>query len=360
MSYRQLCFTLRFLTPAFVGDAEQNARWRTPPFKHALREWWRVAWTADKNFNVNVKEMRREEGLLFGNAWLSHREGMREVADHRKSLVRVRLSQWNEGSLKKWPCDESVVHREVTNKDRVGSSLYLGYGPLIYDNQRRATGMKAAIQADESATLSVAFPATHAPGIERALWLMDRFGTLGGRSRNGWGSFQLAPADDRTPTLGATPLPLRPWHECLTGEWDWPHAIGCDDSGPLIWKTAPHADWKSLMKTLADEKIKLRTQFVFPPDDRPPYKEIEPRHWLSYPITTHRTRVWEEGARLPNQLRFKVRTTADSKLVGVLFHMPHLPPLKFKPDQRKSIQATWEKVHALLDESAYLHRAAIP
>lgn len=29
MSYRPLHFTLRFLTPAFLGDAEQNGRWRT-------------------------------------------------------------------------------------------------------------------------------------------------------------------------------------------------------------------------------------------------------------------------------------------------------------------------------------------
>ncbi|PZP56463.1 MAG: hypothetical protein DI596_10305, partial [Azospira oryzae] len=43
-------YTVRFLTPAFLGDAEQNARWRTPPFKHLLREWWRVAYAADRRF----------------------------------------------------------------------------------------------------------------------------------------------------------------------------------------------------------------------------------------------------------------------------------------------------------------------
>ncbi|MGN2392624.1 hypothetical protein [Pelomicrobium sp. G1] len=26
-------YTVRFLTPAFLGDAKQNGRWRTPPFK---------------------------------------------------------------------------------------------------------------------------------------------------------------------------------------------------------------------------------------------------------------------------------------------------------------------------------------
>ena len=36
-------YTVRFTTPAFLGDAEQNGAWRTPPFKALLRQWWRVS-----------------------------------------------------------------------------------------------------------------------------------------------------------------------------------------------------------------------------------------------------------------------------------------------------------------------------
>ena len=36
-------YTLRFLTPAFLGNADQNGQWRTPPIKALLRQWWRVA-----------------------------------------------------------------------------------------------------------------------------------------------------------------------------------------------------------------------------------------------------------------------------------------------------------------------------
>lgn len=365
MSYRQLHFTLHFLTPAFLGDAEQNGRWRTPPIKAQLRQWWRVVYAADKNFNVDVSEMRREEGLLFGNAWLED--------SFCKSRVRLRLSHWKEGSLKKsqWPRDESVVHPEVTTKDGkavpVGSSLYLGYGPLIYDKERRATSMKtnAAIQANESAILSIAFPVTHddpalprvmeenVARIERAIALANLYGTLGGRSRNGWGSFHLTPTDDGTPRLETKPLPLRPWRDCLNAGWDWPHAIGRDDKGPLIWQTAPHPDWKSLMKTLAVVKIGLRTQFPFRAgkDERGP----EERHWLSYPVTNHNVSGWREKGkgdlRLPNALRFKVRPTSDGQLVGVIFHVPHLPPNGFRPD-RQAIEKVWVQVHRFLDQPA--------
>ncbi|HNN87504.1 MAG TPA: hypothetical protein PKK14_08345, partial [Pseudomonadales bacterium] len=61
-------YTVRFNTPAFLGNAEQNAQWRTPPFKALLRQWWRVAYAAEKQFKVNVAEMRKAEGDLFGVA----------------------------------------------------------------------------------------------------------------------------------------------------------------------------------------------------------------------------------------------------------------------------------------------------
>ncbi|MEL5850141.1 MAG: hypothetical protein U7M05_12400 [Candidatus Igneacidithiobacillus chanchocoensis] len=337
-------YTVRFLTPAFLGDAEQNARWRTPPFKHLLREWWRVAYAAEQNFVVDVERMRQDEGKLFGNAWLEN--------DFSKSRVRLRLERWNEGALRKnqWPADSTVSHPEVKNREGkpvpVGSALYLGYGPLTFDNGKHATALKAnaAIQAGEESTLGLAYPSTAAALIERALWLAHRYGTLGGRSRNGWGSFDLLPLPPGEGWgEGQTP-PLRNWKDCL--DRDWPHAIGKDDKGALIWQTAPHEDWKALMRTLAIVKIGLRTQFRFTTGKDAP--QPEPRHWVSYPITNHSVRSWGNNARLPNQLRFKVRPTDDGKLVGVIIHMPHLPPPAFAPD-RNAIERVWQQVHGFLD-----------
>ncbi|MCX8097660.1 MAG: hypothetical protein N3F11_01370, partial [Casimicrobiaceae bacterium] len=48
------------------------------------------------------------------------------------------------------------------------------------------------------------------------------------------------------------------------------------------------------------------------------------------------------------QLRFKVRKTNDGRLVGVIFHMPHLPPPAFSPN-RAVIEDVWQRVHAFLD-----------
>ncbi len=326
------CFT----TPAFLGNAEQSGQWRTPPFKAQLRQWWRVAYAASADFNVHLTDMRRAEGLLFGHAWLEDdrdAHGVKLAA--RKSAVRVRLDHWYPGKLldSEWQPLARVTH----GKASVAADLYLGYGPIEKGSKLRKN---AAIQAGESAALSLAYPQEHAHMIERALALMDRFGTVGGRSRNGWGSYCLQGADG--PVANAE-LPRRDWVDCL--QLDWPHAIGCDEKGALIWQTHPAADWKQVMVRLAQIKIGLRTHFRFTPDKQ--VDQPEQRHWLSYPVTRPSVQAWGNNARLPNSLRFKVCPTPDGKLIGRIFHMPCLPPKAFGPNP-KVIEGVWSQVHRFL------------
>ncbi len=340
---KKLKYQVSFTTPAFLGNAEQDGQWRTPPFKALLRQWWRVVYATDHGFRVNVADMRREEGKLFGHAWLDddHNADGGKIAA-RKSLVRIWLDRWSPGALRKdnWPQNAVVTHPEVNRP--VDSALYLGLGPLVRD--KRATMLKtnAAIQEGETASLSIAVPDEHAPCVEQALMLMHRYGAVGGRSRNGWGSFSLVGVDESSKLS-----PLRLWRDAL--KLDWPHAIGQDER-PLIWQTAPHKDWKALMQELATIKIGLRTQFKFTMGDQAPHPED--RHWLSYPVSGHLVKPWDK-ARLTNSLRLKIRPAPDDSghVVGVIFHVPCLPPEKFKPDPRV-IETIWRRVHLFLDAPA--------
>lgn len=235
---KTLQYEIRFLTPAFLGNAEQNGQWRTPPFKALLRQWWRVA---AATYPCDLGKLREREGRLFGHAWLENdRENGTAVAA-RKSAIRLRLSRWDDGQLKTWQGLGKVSHPEVPKP--VGSDLYLGYGPLVSKNET-ALKANAAIQSGETAMLSLAAPEAEWPLIQQALWLIDRFGAVGGRSRNGWGSFQLTPVDETSPLQVS--LPLRNWRECLTE--DWPHALGQDEGGALIWQTPAFDDWKALRR----------------------------------------------------------------------------------------------------------------
>jgi CRISPR-associated protein Cmr1 len=195
--------------------------------------------------------------------------------------------------------------------------------------------------------------------LRKALWLLQHYGALGRRSRNGWGSFSLTSADPASPALDAVLDPdlTIPWREALNHEW--PKGIGTDEHGgaarPLIWRTKEAlADWKAVMVCLAKVKIDLRRQFLFTHGRNAP--NPEDRHWLSYPVTNHSVNAWGTNARLPNSLRFKVRAEADGRLRGVVFHMPCLPPPAFRPD-RNAIEGVWRKVHAHLDADNRLTRA---
>lgn len=376
MQTRQL--TARFLTPAFLGNAEQDGQWRTPPFKHLLREWWRVAWAEANGWSNDYHAMREDESALFGSA----------AGDNgQRSRVRMRLDRWDVGKLKSWNGLEAgtVHHPEVQRtKFRVGPHAYLGFGPLDGRGGTKLGKPNAAIQADEQATLRLAFPESDQGLLDRALVLMDAFGTLGGRSRNGWGSVQLYPLPGPPPQAGEgenganprvgegagrggpqaekKPLSLgeRGWGEGILRDWrdcldrDWPHAIGRDDDCALVWQTDAFDDWKQLMRRLAEIKIGLRTQFGFP-NEKPPHSNVEDRHWLAYPVTNHGTRAWNRNARLPNSLRFKAVQDANGKLRGRIFHVPCKPPVQFRPDIR-AIEQVWRQVHAYLDGRGDLNR----
>lgn len=338
-------YTVRFLTPAFIGDADQIGAWRTPPFKALLRQWWRVAVASDCKFNTET--LREREAALFGSA---------SDGASSKSQIRMRLSRWDEGKLKSWDRldTQKVAHPEV--KDRqgvvrpVGAHLYLGFGPLEFRGDT-ALKKRAAIQPGEDAEFKLAFDTEHAAPLDTALWLMDRYGTLGGRSRNGWGSFTLTPKEGTAAFSAQLDSHLTSdWKQALT--LDWPHAIGRSEGLVLIWETAPFADWKGVMRRLAEIKIAMRTGrgFEFTTGRDAPAPEA--RHWLSYPVTNHSVSGWKERGkgdfRLPNSLRFKVREGADGKLHGVIFHVPCSPTREFRPD-RAAIESVWRRVHEFLD-----------
>ena len=126
------------------------------------------------------------EGKLFGHAWLENdHDSEGGAVSARRSPVRLRLTPWKAGGLTGLPKTRPVATKAPA------SGLYLGYGPV-----RGATKLKMRhpVNEGESAQLQLAWPKMHAGAeyMERMLALIHAFGTLGGRSRNGWGSLALS------------------------------------------------------------------------------------------------------------------------------------------------------------------------
>lgn len=357
-------YQISFNVPGFLGDANQESVWRTPPFKALIQHWWRIVVAQEHDYDW--QKIRESEGRLFGHAWLKDNSGKDWAI---RSRVRIKLEHHNKGKLTQWqnaPSINRVTHPEV--KDRNTSQLrpvlpetYLAYGPLHF---RDGLVHSPAIEAEEKNQLTLIHPKKDAATFEQVMQLINGFGTLGGRSRNGWGSLDIqSNSVEGNHILNAEKLLLhsitRPLSECL--KLDWPHAIGTDDQGLLIWQTPERDNWQLVIKDLAQTKIKFRTDLPFP--NAAP-GGFEKRHLLAYPVTNHKIQAWGNTGRLANQIRFKVAKTSANKFMGIIVHLPCGLPSEMSQtlcNKAPSIQQqieTWQQVHNSLNSQQDLKRIA--
>ena len=332
---------LHLNTPAFLGGADQRAEWRTPPLKALLRQMWRLV--VAKQVEYEVEALRKREGELFGIA---------DKTARRRSQVMVMLGRWQAGTCKEWGADTAVPHPEVRNGS-VGAQLYLGYGPLNFQGGRtvlsdRGGAKRTALGREQSTRLYIRAPAAQKGDIERTIQLVHLLGTIGGRSRNGWGSLRLERTSPEGLRLFDHDDPKarsllesisRPLERCL--DCDWPHALGCDGKGLLAWWTEPREKDDDVLRDLAKLKIVFRTEFEFP--QKGPHSDPLPRHVLAYPVTNHQVKDWK-NYRAPNQLRFKVIRDQNEKYRGFIFHIPWRKCI----DKAQALEV-WPKVHEVLD-----------
>jgi len=356
---KKLELQVSFVTPAFLGNAEQQGQWRTPPFKTLLRQWWRVV-VAEDCRNYDVTTLRKREADLFGSAAGEDKGG--------QSKVRIRLGQWKNGTKKNWNPLEKVCHPEVDlshignphakekayckshdKHHKISADVYLGFGPVGL----RGLDKAPCVDPGDSNTLHVMGDDQVMQAAQLAAW----FGTLGSRSRNGWGSLLIqgdgvvdvgALLDDKTEALREVSRPL---DECM--KLDWPHAFG-SDGRLLIWISKPFNDWQPAMKHLAETKIAFRTAL-------PVNSGFQDRHLLAYPVTHHTVNGWGNQARLANQLRFKV-VKHNGYHYALVFHLPCALPQELAkklghsaPSEQQQCQA-WQQVHRVLDDDNQMSR----
>jgi CRISPR-associated protein Cmr1 len=336
---------LSLATPAFLGGADQAAEWRTPGIKALLRQCWRLL--AAREVGYDHARLHEKEGELFGQAASRERTS--------RSLLTLSLTPWAPGELTRWPRDLFVKHDEVERaRDGVGAHLYLGYGPLTY-KKGTGTDLKAgrALDAGSVANLRLRFPHQKAGEIGDVLPLAHLLGTIGGRSRNGWGSIQIKRSGHPLPGLrDQSSLKLleriaRDWRDCL--RCDWPHALGTDGR-LLLWTTGRQQSWQQLMKVLAEVKISFRTDLKFQPGPN-----LQARHLLAYPVTHHEVPRWGRNARLANQIRFSAHRAGDS-WYGIVAHLPCRLPKGLRDELPAPAEVgrleleVWPRVHQVLDK----------
>lgn len=306
--------TIRFLTPAFLGDAEQAPGWRTPTIKHALRRWWRVAWIAKQGRNGSaLSQMRDAEGRLFGDS----REGWT-----RQSLVRLRLRGAAATPVNPWS------GRSASGVAPIQASLDTSHAwfGLIQRGDRLPD--RSRLEPGEDRQLVLAYPSTHKDEIDATLRLVNTFATLGTRARGGWGSLEIE--NESLLSVDALRGYSRPLRDCL--QRDWPATLAAGDRGPWVWRSrAPFPSWDEALAQGARWRREVRTTLKGPPDLR-------------------KALGFAANGRMPNPLHWKL-VKIGGQLTLQVAAFPHALP---KDSQQQlepvRLESAWKQVRDKLDQ----------
>lgn len=321
-------YTVRLLTPAFIGNADQIAEWRTPPIKALLRQWWRVAYVRGRSPSESMRaRMHQEEGRLFGNAWLDANDADKAANrknGHCRSLLRIRLQH---GEKNAWA---SGTQSGVAPMSDGLQTSYAWFG--IVDKQNNTTRTRLDTHGDNShRALKLAYPEAQQESLESALRLIQTFGQIGYRCRTGWGSLhfdEIKPLD-----LAEMRQFSRDTDECL--EHDWAHALGRDDQGCLVWESErEYTDWARALSIIASLRKDVRTSLKSTTDMRP---------LLGFA---------SGDKRMPSPLRWRLFKSPNEQLKIRVFAFPHQIPSKGgKTELNRHAKSAWSAVIRALDGS---------
>ena len=234
-SNTELRFDVEFITPAFLGGADQNAEIRTAPFKNLIRRWWRIA-----NGNLFPEELWQKESELFGST---------EIKSKSKVILEIEQSQ--------------VAVSNESEKSELRPFLYLGYGPV----QSKDSETKKYIKPGSIISMKLLVPDSEKDMMINVLTLINLFGTVGSRSRKGFGSIAILPKPEnekgsfKLNNLKKLREELPYIHEgnknILNDTKHYPYYLPCDEKGMLCWNTSQQESYKEVFDDLTEiyEKV---------------------------------------------------------------------------------------------------------
>lgn len=367
----ELTFDVEFITPAFLGGADGNAEIRTAPFKSLLRRWWRIV-----NGNLSPEELWKKESELFG----STEKDMASGKIFGKSKVVLKIIDYSVEFQKTRQlrfADKAIKHPEV--KKPIEFEVYLGMGPVFWNKDLEKSEYKflpileylpeskffdsssktEKINPERHSRISfsLAVPKTEKDCFLKILTYINYFGTIGSRSRNGWGSVIIK----NIVLNGAEAQELLSVKDIKESATDWqelinkncvkryPSAIAKDEKGLLCWRTPQRDSWDRAMFDAAELYSKVRTYFKFDKNENFDKNEdiLQERYLLGYPVTHHKYAKWSvKNVRLPSELCIKIYFY-QGKYNAQITHIPNLIPLTgFSVEEQKHI---WKKVHDFFD-----------
>lgn len=316
----ELRFDVEFVTPCFLGGADGNAEIRTAPFKNLLRRWWRIA-----NGNLSPEELWKRESDLFGSTEKNPQTGK----TFGKSKVELKI-------LEILSEDYFSSEKISIGKDEVTDlAMYTGYGSVNMG--------KTYIKTQTKCSFILFCPKNNELELEKTIFYVHLFASVGSRSRNGWGSICIEPKSFKFNPQKYFPTPVS-LKEALSKSKNYPFCIGKDDKGMLCWQTTErYRSWAAAFEDIA--KVYHQLVYKLSKDDKD-YK-TKWRNLLGFA---------KANDRLPSQLLLKVCTVKSrmssgaiqKQFYGQIIHTPYLIEHWNEEKDGNQLDA-WKYIHDYLD-----------
>ncbi len=306
-----LKFEIEFITPAFLGGADGNAEVRTAPFKSLLRRWWRIV-----KSDLKPEELWKQESRLFGSTEKDPDSkdgksfGRSRIELKIVDKTRVRFLEVN--TVEK----DDIKFGNVLNPSTecsVEAASYLGYGVIEMKKintpdgrpKRIAKITRKCVQPNSRLTLSIDIPSEYKEDMIQTLYYIDLFGTIGSKSKNGFGSIAVKP-------IGFDFKKCAPRYEnieeIMYNGKHYSNSLVSDDTGALMWRTNKvENDYSKIMNILCDNYITVKSWL----------KEEVPKWKNLFGFA-------EKQSRLPALITLKVRKRSDGKYDGLFIFLPYI------------------------------------
>ena len=278
-----------FDSPTFTHGADKaTVEARPTEFKAELRRWYRVLKAAN---DCKLRELRQDEQKLFGGTT-------------NNNPVRSKVLIRSMGCPKDLSVEEALggVHDVFYLAHGIAESASkFGKARCLFSYSNHSDN-----SVEHLWQLRLTVPEQHSDDIKKSLWMLDQFGSIGGRSNNGWGSLSVKLNDaSELPKPDSSRLKLK-LQDCLKEHW--PHAFGQDDKGLMIWRLKnPQNPYKQL--------VDLRSKL----DDEG--KKIAP------------------GKRSTTQVHFKVKKSKDA-----FWAMAYCMPYGCEENSEREVISKWVRV----------------
>lgn len=333
-------YEIEVLTPMFLGGADQNGELRAAPFRNAIRTFYRV---------VKGEAVLEKERELFGGLDLNPGGKLTQ-----KSKLQIQV--FSEGNIELMAEKTMPALGEMHNKESPGKpakkAAYLGLGPVAFNGSLA----KKPIKPGQKFNLVVRYPKSVENDFNAAVSMFVHFGSLGARSRNGWGSFSCSPLDGTINILSSNELHDKYGKQFSTifqsSQNIYPHALSLVGDKKLIWQLGEsYASWENAMSAGAEAYMNLKHNMQIGaggPHDR---------HLIGYPLMNHPATKEGRNERMPSQIHIIIRKN-DGKYICFFMHLAHpiSGNLRGYFDNLNRQKEVFEKMHKYLDSEKTFKR----